>query len=217
MGISIELIAGLVVFMAVAFMVRRLFMRTRWDCRPLSVRSGVLAPSPPEQNPLRDQTPFEHLDCDIKPIARFRATVRVLKKTPYYHDQWAFISPVDFAVGWGPMSDSKVLEQFRIEHKLRWVYFKPKRAVRDWDPLRTARHIANLHLIPGNDEVADFMRLCRPGEVVSIIGYLVDVTDPYNAVWKTSISRSDLGGDACEIVWVKEIKTHGRAQASSRT
>ena len=45
----------------------------------------------------------------------------------------------------------------------------------------------------------------RPGQLVTIDGYLVDVRGPGGFAWNTSRTRTDTGNGACEIVWVDAL------------
>jgi len=45
----------------------------------------------------------------------------------------------------------------------------------------------------------------RPGQIVRLQGYLVDVRGPGGFAWNTSLTRSDTGDGACEIVWVEAV------------
>lgn len=49
------------------------------------------------------------------------------------------------------------------------------------------------------------MRRLRPGAHVAIGGWLVDVTVPNRFVWRTSLTRTDTGAGACEIVYVETL------------
>ena len=43
------------------------------------------------------------------------------------------------------------------------------------------------------------------GQIVTISGYLVDISGPDGFVWNTSMTRSDKGNGACEIVYVEAL------------
>jgi hypothetical protein len=46
----------------------------------------------------------------------------------------------------------------------------------------------------------------RPGQIATIGGYLVDVRGPGGFLWNTSLTRTDTGEGACEIVWVDTLE-----------
>jgi len=45
----------------------------------------------------------------------------------------------------------------------------------------------------------------REGDVITLKGYLIDVDHDSGWKWRTSMTRSDTGGGACEIVYVESI------------
>jgi len=45
----------------------------------------------------------------------------------------------------------------------------------------------------------------RVGQVVALRGYLVRVQSPDGWRWNSSMTRSDSGNGACEVVWVRHI------------
>ena len=73
-----------------------------------------------------------------------------------------------------------------------------------------AAHSANMHLIPSDKEVNGVLRDVRRGDLISSIGYLVSVSGENGRKWDTSLSRTDTGNGACEVVWVKRLIIHRR-------
>src|SRR5687768_17606787 len=69
---------------------------------------GVLVAAEPMQR-LVQRAPFIHGDYQLTPLADFEVEARVLSVERYRTDGGARVSPIDFALGWGPMSDSAVL------------------------------------------------------------------------------------------------------------
>jgi len=55
----------------------------------------------------------------------------------------------------------------------------------------------------------------RPGEIVNFSGYLVQVNKPNGWKWKTSLTRTDTGFGACEVVWVERISHVGTVMRSA--
>ena len=66
-------------------------------------------------------------------------------------------------------------------------------------------HSANMHMIPADEATAKTLNDVRPGEVITLGGYLVEVTKPKGWIWRTSTTRTDTGSGACEVVWVERL------------
>jgi len=69
---------------------------------------------------------------------------------------------------------------------------------------------ANMHLIPADDAIERVMRRTRAGDIVSFDGYLVEADWPNGGKWVSSLSRTDSGAGACELVWVADFRIEPR-------
>jgi hypothetical protein len=170
--------------------------------RPVSHARGVLADADPEQVELHEARPMPFRDgVQLIPHASFKAKVRVLGRERYYLGTLADVAPLDIAVGWGPMSDSSLLESVDISQSNRFYYWHY-----DEEPAVGRRaietHSANWHLIPATKIVWRTLRQLRVGDVVTLEGELVDIASPDFVTIRTSLSRDDTGAGACEIIYV---------------
>jgi len=69
----------------------------------------------------------------------------------------------------------------------------------------------------GNEEFEKTLLAVKKGELVTVAGFLVEVTRPNGWKWRTSLTRTDTGGGACELVWVERISHYGTVmQQASR-
>ncbi|MBB6094547.1 hypothetical protein HNQ60_003434 [Povalibacter uvarum] len=171
--------------------------------RPIERSPGVLAPEEPIQM-AAETAPFDHGDYRVAPRARYDITARVLSVEPYRVDGGAGIAPIDFAVGWGPMSDSTVLDHFRVTQGSRFFTIYPDEEAID---LPTAlRSAANMHLIPGSAQVREQLESTRAGNIVRLQGMLVNVSRADGFTWETSLSRNDTGAGACELFFVEQVE-----------
>jgi len=171
--------------------------------RPIDRPEGVLVDREPVQTPTR-AAPFSFGEYQITPRANYDIEARVLSVEPYKMDGGAKLSPIDFAVGWGPMSDSAVLDHFRITQSARFFTIYPDETAID---LRTALlGSANMHLIPATGRVRDQLEDVRPGNIVRMRGYLVSIDGPDGYVWNTSLTREDTGAGACELFYVENVE-----------
>ncbi len=164
---------------------------------------GVLAPNQPLQTPI-DLARIDFGDFELEPRAHYDIEARVLAVERYRTDGGARLSPIDFAVGWGPMSDSAVLEHFRVTQGGRFFTIYPDEQAID---LRTALvSAANMHLIPATSDVQEMLLQVRPGHLVHLRGLLVNASRPDGYHWNTSLSRTDTGAGACELFYVEYVE-----------
>ena len=170
---------------------------------PVSYPAGVLVESEPQQIAISDgQEVIEHGEYHLKPLARFSLDARILHRKTYGYDRGAKLVPVDLAVGWGPMSDQAVLDRITISQSMRFYWYEyqlpppiPKEQI--------ISHSTNLHVIPATSAVASFCKSLRQGELVHLEGELVEATGPEIGTWRSSLSRTDTGNGACELMLVE--------------
>jgi hypothetical protein len=175
-----------------------------WGEREQSQRPGVTAPDVPWQKNLAQTMEFSRFDHRLVARAEFDITARVIERMRYRADDFARLSPVDFAMGWGEMSDTATLEQMRCSQSNRF-YGCSWKSAEVIDPKKFTTLSANMHMIPASADVEDALLRVRKGQVVSIRGYLVDVIAPNGGMWRTSLTRDDSGPGACEIIWVTGV------------
>jgi hypothetical protein len=192
------------------------------DSRPQHWDPGVLVAAEPEQWPLESDAtaasgaiaraaasaataaPLRRGNFTATPRARLRAEVRVLSRQRYRLDPLADAVPIDLAVGWGPMSDSAVIDALDISQSARFYTWRHA----DAPPVPAeviATHSANWHVVPANREVERQLGRLRTGDVIALEGLLVDLDGDDGGHARTSLTRSDTGAGACEIVWVERL------------
>jgi hypothetical protein len=174
--------------------------------RHVHVPPGIVAPDDPVQTNLDSPTTLSAKDHTFVTRARYEITARVLRKEIYRVDGGADLAPVDLGLGWGAMSDTRVVDQLEFSQMGRFLFWKPK----DWTsfPLPMSQlisHAAQVHAIPADASVEHKLRKLRPGQVVHLSGYLVDVRGPGGFTWNTSLRRDDTGNGACEIMWIERV------------
>jgi hypothetical protein len=173
--------------------------------RPVHRPAGILAPGEPVQVDLDPPPRFERDGYTFVERASYDITARVLRKEIYRLDGGAGLAPVDLGVGWGPMSDSAMVDQLEFSQMGRFFYWQPRRA--DF-PLPLAvlnSHLAQMHMIPSTGDIESRLKRLRPGQIVTARGYLVDIRGPGGFTWNTSLSRTDTGNGACELLWVEAL------------
>lgn len=173
-----------------------------WRYRALDRAPGVLAPGEPVQSRLAAPLVFEAKGYRIEALARYDIRARLLSREPYRMGREAELSPVDFALGWGMMSDSSLLQQMSVSQGNRFFYLRWQQAL-PVPESQVMRHAANTHLIPASPQVKEQLDAMRPGQVVELRGYLVKATAPDGWHWQSSLTRDDTGAGACELFWVE--------------
>ncbi len=190
----------LLILSAVAF---AYLLARQWEERPIAHAPGVLVPQTPAQTDLQTST-FMMDGYQLTRRAEFEIQARVLSTRNYYLGHESDLSPLDLALGWGVMSDQAVLDRIKISQSSRWYRAR-------WDfpaPLSEQQFIANssnMHMIPARKGIKDSLKELRSGDLVTLNGYLVDVDHDSGWRWRTSLSRTDTGSGACEIVYVESL------------
>jgi hypothetical protein len=174
-----------------------------YTARSIDHAPGVLVETIPSQNNLANATPFDHNGYRLTPLAEFNLEARILGAERYSLGREADLSPIDLALGWGPMSDSSVLSELSISQSGRfyfWSYRTPPVPAQE-----ITRHSANMHMVPADSRIEKKLKRLREGDIVKLEGYLVraDAKDGWH--WVSSLTREDSGNGACELVWVKDI------------
>jgi hypothetical protein len=172
--------------------------------RPVERDPGVLIEREPRQTHPASTAPIAHGDYRITPLAEFELEARVLSREDYALDAGADLVPTDLALGWGRMSDTQVIEQLNIEQSARFYSYR-------WSdrppipPQEIVRSSANMHLIPADDRVAEQLDQVREGSLIALRGQLVTARRADGWTWTSSLTRTDSGGGACELVLVQAI------------
>ena len=184
------------------------FTYHQWKAQDERFYPGVLAPSDPIQKTLDNIQPFNRDEFIVKPQDIFEVRALVLSTNHYFWGKGAKLSPVDLALGWGPMSDGDVLKGLNISQGYRWYIFSYRIAPIPHGEIIS--HSANMHMIPADDEIEKKINRVHKGDVVEFKGYLVNVSTEGGWSWNSSRSRTDTGNGSCELVWVNEFEIVGR-------
>lgn len=170
--------------------------------RPIVHGNGVIASAQPQQQST-NQAKLMLKDFTIMPLESFEIEARVLSAEHYSIGRAADLVPVDLALGWGPMSDEAVLSKIEISQGNRFYYWHV-----DAYPIpreQIESNSANMHMIPADSTIEKTLKSIRPGQVIKLSGYLVEVNAADGWHWRSSLSRTDTGSGACELVYVKAL------------
>lgn len=175
-----------------------------WSSRSVRHPPGILAPDEPKQIQVESSRTWEKKAYRISNLATFHMKSRVLHTERYWLDREADLSPIDLAVGWGPMSDQRIVDEISFGQSFRWYHWRYARAPSIPDG-EIGSHSANMHMIPADKNAEKLLKTVRVGDVIEVNGYLVRVEAKDGWRWESSLSRTDSGPHSCELVWVERI------------
>lgn len=186
---------------------------------PLIEESGPLLPDAATTSSFDHPVSFKHppIQFDIEgPAAPIRAgdytitrraniqlEAKVLGQRDYQRDNAAPLSPMDLALAWGPMAEDHVIEQIEVNQRRRFYYWRtdrfpiPRREIE--------RNSANMHIVPVNQAIASQLKSIEDGDIIRLVGYLIDAERNDGWRWETSMTREDTGRGACEIILVTRL------------
>jgi hypothetical protein len=177
-----------------------------WDGPDQRSAPGVLVPYEPEQNNLERSTPWRYQDAKVTPLAEFRIRARVLLTSHYWWGREASLSPVDLTLGWRLMSNQEVLDGLHLYSMRRAYAWAGRNGRLPADAAEISEHSANMHMIPATPAIAERLRAVQRGDLIDLRGYLVEAAFPDGGIWRSSMTRTDTGNGACELVWVEDLR-----------
>jgi hypothetical protein len=110
---------------------------------------------------------------------------------------------VDLALGWGPMSSNEVLDTLDISQYGRFFFYSWPSGGPKIPPGEISRHAANMHMVPLDAPTRATLLTARRGNLVHLKGWLIEARGKDGWRWRSSMTRSDTGGGACEVVLVE--------------
>lgn len=177
----------------------------RYTHRALARPDGVLVADEPVQTDVENANPLARGEFTLQPLATFSLHGRVLLVAHYRLDREAALAPYDLGIGWQRMSDSAVLRQLDLSQSARFLHWR----WRDAPPIpevEITRSATNIHLIPADRHVAARIAALRPGQLVALRGQLVEASRADGWHWRSSLSRTDSGSGACELMYVEDLE-----------
>lgn len=177
---------------------------TNWQLRAVHPSDGPIAPDDPQQTAVEGAAVTTLGRWRLTPRARYDITARILGREDYHFDLLSDLIPEDLALGWGPMSDNRVLRAFEITQGARFYSWRPKQQLPI--PVQVViEHSANTHVIPADPAVRRQLKRLRVGQTVHLTGFLVDAVRDDGTYIHTSLTRADSGPGSCEVVLVEQV------------
>tara|TARA_R110002072_G_scaffold97995_2_gene215752 strand:+ start:34004 stop:34627 length:624 start_codon:yes stop_codon:yes gene_type:complete len=176
------------------------------DSFPIQYASTLSIDKSPIQKKInKSKQAFQFDEFQITPLANFQLVARVLGAERYRADRESRLSPVDLALGWGPMANPATLDKLTITQSNRWYHWRTDKFPIPRRDIET--NSANMHFIPANSAVAAKLKSIQTGDTVKLIGYLVHVDGKNGWTWTSSLTREDTGSHSCEVILLEDIKT----------
>lgn len=182
-----------------------LFLGSWWLLHDAPAKwKGVPAAAEPVQTTKDLPAPFHHSEYLITPLATYSIKAVVLSRDYYRFDPAAKLAPLDLALGWKSMSIAGVLNELEITQSARWYEYR-WRGEAPLEPSQIAKQSANTHCIPADAGIKRQLLSIRRHDLVTLEGFLVEVTGPNGYRWRSSLTRDDTAGGACEVMFVTSV------------
>ena len=175
-----------------------------WDQRPVKHGAGVIAPDDPSVVQVTRHQGFDVDHYQLQPKFKIESTARILSQKRYWLDERTQLAPYDFVLGWGAMSDERVLSQVQTpigKRDFRVEVIRPQLTMNE-----IRQQIMYMHAVPADDYVRSQLAKIRTGHVVSFTGYVVDVNDRSGKLWSSSIRNNNNRLDSSQIVYIQSVE-----------
>jgi hypothetical protein len=208
---------GSVLKAALGIVFLALFIDRFFPSIPLSLLSHERAPRPiplaePVQESAGTREPWAErrrgYSFTIRPRTTYDVSARVASTERYRAGAAGALVPWDFVLTWGDVTREPYLSKVTYVQIGRFYNWSTNDG--SLDPGIIASQSANTHLIPADSRVAFALGRVRTGDVVRLVGDLVDVAGPDGFEWKTSLSRTDTGAGGCELLYVRAVTVGAR-------
>ncbi|MGI5880250.1 MAG: hypothetical protein ACOX6L_06610 [Syntrophomonadaceae bacterium] len=143
-------------------------------------------------------------EVELSLLAEYSVAGVIKSKKKYSSDYPSQVSVYDFALVWGDLNKKEIDQHIKYSQSGRWCHyrFSYDSPVND---KYISNHSANVHLIHKDEEILKKLKRSRKNHYVRLEGYLVSVNFP-DGPWRSSLSRTDTGNGACEIMYVTSVK-----------
>jgi hypothetical protein len=184
---------------------------------PTGVESDEIdASEDPSQAPLSFQEPvvveLKKGEVRLTPVAEYKIAALVVGRETYSYGWNAKVSPIDLALAWGKLADPESRKYVSYSQSNRWTSFKMKEGS-PFDPAYVISHASNHHIIPSTRNLWYAIKTIKEKQKVVLEGFLVNIAGTYEGKpvwWNTSLSRTDSGDGACEILYVTKARIGNR-------
>lgn len=145
---------------------------------------------------------------DLKPMAKYKASVMVMSKKSYSYGWMGEIVPIDLALAWGKLTKPEYDKYIYYSQSDRWYSYtyEPE------SPLNAGyigKHSANTHIIPATENILKALKSVTKKQKVVLEGFLVYLEGTYKGekvFWNSSLTRDDYGDNSCELFFVEKVR-----------
>ena len=142
--------------------------------------------------------------------ANYSISAKVVEKKYYFPYKISNkLSRYDLGLVFGKLLDESLLSEITFKNtghrSLQTTYFSSLPAKVGGN---VGLYFSNTHVIHANDNVLKCLRNIKEGDYVKLDGYLVYVTyknGKGTGTWNSSLTRTDRGDGACEVMYVKSV------------
>ncbi|MEO0996580.1 MAG: hypothetical protein AAFX58_03580 [Pseudomonadota bacterium] len=146
---------------------------------------------------------YRYQGYTIEPQQPYRMEARVLARKEYRSGRESDLSPLDLALGWGPMARPDVLARIDISQRGRFYWWRTAEFPIPRRDIET--NSANVHIIPATPNVRERLGDIAPDMNVRLTGQLVHVQADDGWRWQSSLTFEDTGRGACELLWLEQV------------
>ncbi len=146
----------------------------------------------------------------LTPKAHYSIAGRVLHTKHYTfldQDLVGKLAPADIGLGWGQLSDPAVDKSVDWYETGRFI--QPVFDHLPVDETYFYTHFSHTHLIPADKNIKKALFALSKNQDVLLEGLLVYVDGPNGEKWHSSLTRTDMGNGACEIMYVQKVVVDG--------
>jgi hypothetical protein len=183
-----------------------------WATRPVPrriERSPIDVSAEPLQEDVQDEAPIqwshEKEHVTLEPLAHYRIAGRVVGTTRYRFGWQGALVPWDVGLVWGRAATDDVLDHIHFQQSGRFLHYLYS-AKLPVDEGYLINHAANNHWIPASDNIRRAIAKLDDGDLLEADGFLVRAKRAGGGDWSSSLTRSDSGDGACELMYVKRLK-----------
>jgi hypothetical protein len=172
----------------------------------------------PVQKSLRNSSEIYLPEGVVMPRASYEITARVLGKKYYspggMYREAAKAMLMDIGLAWGKSAEPEVVDSIWLVRFTKFGdgsygrYIQVGLSSNRMAMQEFYRYVSNNHIIAASKEIRKKLGRLKPGQIVTLKGYLVDFQTKSGMRFTTSISREDQASGACEILYVEDVIVH---------